>query len=116
MAIKELDAGESHQFAPTALRLQVTGATDVQVLLTAVNQADQEQGVRRLTRQSVVVLPQPRRLRLVVRPAEGGAFPGGLRIGLSVRTEGSSTHLEEVLITPVDVGALIEFEVAVLEF
>ena len=117
MAIKELDAGESHQFPPTALRLQVTGADDEgQVLLTAVNLAGQEQGVRRLKRQSVVVLPQPRRLRLVVRPGEGGVFPGGLRLGLSVRTEGSSTHHEEVLITPVDVGALVEFEVGVLEF
>ena len=117
MAIKELDAGESHQFPPTALRLQVTGAKDEgQVLLSAVNQAGQEQGVRRLKRQSVVVLPQPRRLRLVVRPGEGGVFPGGLRLGLSVRTEGSSTHHEEVLITPVDVGALVEFEVGVLEF
>jgi hypothetical protein len=117
MAIRELDAGQSHTFAPTALRVQLTGASHGGgMILRALDQAGDESVTVRLTDVEVVLTPQPRRLRLVALPSAGGWFPAGTSLGLTLRTEGASSAGEQILISSVDVGALTRHEIAVLEF
>lgn len=117
MAIKELDAGQKHTFAPTALRVELTGAAHGGgIVLTAVDQAGHESETVRLTDVDVVLTPEPRRLRLVAAPTRGGSFPAGTSLGLTLRTEGASVAAEQILVSTVDVGALAHHELAVLEF
>lgn len=117
MAIKELDGGQMHRFAPTALRVELTGASPGGgVVLKAVDQAGQEAVTVRLTDVEVVLTPEPRRLRLVAVPSTRGSFPAGTSLGLMLRTEGSSAAAEQILVSSVDVGALAMHELAVLEF
>src|SRR5690348_4013025 len=117
MAIRELDAGQSHTFPSTALRVQLTGASpNAGVLLRALDQAGDESVTVRLTDIEVVLTPQPRRLRLVATPSNGGSFPAATSLGLTLRTEGASVVGEQILVSAVDVGALMSHEVAVLEF
>ena len=117
MAIKELDAGQRHTFAPSALRVQLTGPVHGGgVQLRALDQAGSESITVRLSDVEVVLTPQPRRLRLVAVPSDGGSFPAGTSIGLTLRTEGASAAAEQILVSPFDAGALNTFEIAVLEF
>lgn len=117
MAIKELDAGQRHIFAPSALRVQLTGPVHGEgVLLQALDQAGGESVTVRLSDVEVVLTPQPRRLRLVATPKAGGWFPAGTSIGVTLRTEGASSAAEQILVSQFDAGALSTFEIAVLEF
>lgn len=116
MSIKELDAGQRHVFAPTPLRVQLTGAAPGVALLRALDQADDESVTWRVGPDEVVLTPEPRRLRLVVSPVGGGSFAGGTSVGLAVRTEGSSAASEQILVSATDVGAFSRHELAVLEF
>lgn len=117
MAIKELDAGQRHTFAPSALRVQLTGPVHGSgVTLRALDQAGGESITVRLSDVEVVLTPQPRRLRLVAAPTDGGSFPAGTSIGVTLRTEGASAAAEQILVSQFDAGALNTFEIAVLEF
>jgi hypothetical protein len=116
MAIKELDSGQRHTFAPSALRVQLTGAMYGGAVLRALDQAGNESITVRLSDAEVVLTPQPRRLRLVATPTHGGSFPAGTSIGVTLRTEGASTATEQILVSEADAGALSAFEIAVLEF
>ena len=117
MAIKELDGGQSHTFAPTALRVTLTGGKASQPpRLRVVDQAGADSVAHRLGATEVVLTPQPRRLRLMAVPERGGAFAPGTHLGLTIRTEGAATTSEQVLVSSFDVGALMDFEFGVLEF
>lgn len=117
MAIKELDAGQTYSFRPTAVRVQLTGAVlPGGVRLVALDQADHEAETVRLTDTEMVLIPQPRRLRLVAVPSRAASFPAGVSLGLTVRTEGESTAMEQILVSVVDVARLRSHELAVLDF
>ena len=116
MSIIQLNAGERHTFALSALRIQLTGTTAAVATLSALDQAGGESVDVRLGPTEVVMTPQPRRLRLVARPSAGSSFPAGTTIGLTLFTEGASSMLEQVLVTPYDAGALETYELGVLEF
>jgi hypothetical protein len=115
MAIKELDPGQRHSLPLSALRVQLTG-TIQSVVLKAVDQAGDESVTVRLKPTEIVLTPQPRRLRLVASPADGGSFAAGASLGLTLLTEGATTSSEQVLVSAVDVGALRSHEIATLEF
>jgi hypothetical protein len=117
MATKELDPGQQHTFALAPLRIQLTGAFGAGVVLRAEDQAGAEStvGSMRLTEAEMVLTPQPRRVRMVASPA-AGSFAAGTTVGLMVRTEGANVVADQVMVAPIDVGALEKREIAVIEF
>lgn len=117
MPVKELDESESYAFAPTPLRVILTGVkTDAGVTLQALDQAGNEAASHRLSAIEMILTPQPRRLRLVATPSTSRTFAPGTHVGLSLRTEGTSAEPEQIIVSQSDVGALSSREIAVLEF
>ncbi|WP_028636928.1 hypothetical protein [Nocardioides sp. URHA0032] len=117
VANRELDPGQSHDLPHAALEVTLTGADPRVVQLAALDQAGHETTVMiRKSATEVVITPEPRRLRLVTRPVDSRAFPAGTTLGLTVTTLGASVATEQVLIAQVDVGALPNCELAVVEF
>lgn len=117
MPVKELDESESYSFAPTPLRVILTGvAADAGITLHAVDQAGNEASPHRLSAIEMILTPQPRRLRLVAAPNTSTTFAPGTHVGLSLRTEGGSAEPEQIIVSQFDVGALSSREIAVLEF
>ncbi|MEP7193212.1 MAG: hypothetical protein ABI903_10135 [Actinomycetota bacterium] len=117
MPVKELDESESYAFAPTPLRVILTGVkADAGVTLQALDQAGNEAASYRLSAIEMILTPQPRRLRLVATPSNSKTFASGTHVGLSLRTEGSSVEPEQIIVSQSDVGALGNREIAVLEF
>ena len=115
MPTRELTAGQDHTFPSAALRVNLTGAPGGGVRLMVVDQAGYDTGPVRLTDVMVVLTPAPRRLRLVAVPAADDLFAPATNLGLTVKTEGGGDG-EQVLVSPVDVGALAERELAIIEF
>jgi hypothetical protein len=115
--VKELDESESYAFSPTPLRVILTGVkADAGVTLRALDQAGNEATSHRLSAIEMILTPQPRRLRLVATPSTSRTFAPGTHVGLSLRTEGTSTEPEQIIVSQSDVGALSSREIAVLEF
>jgi hypothetical protein len=116
MAIKELDPGQRHTFAePTPLRVELQAAAGG-VELQPLDQAGGRSAHITLTPTSLILTPQPRRVRLVAVPVGASTFEPGTSVRLSVRTEGPTAVPEDVQVTPVDLGALGQHELAVIEF
>jgi hypothetical protein len=114
--VKELDPGESYQFAPTPLRVVLDGNTEGRVELRAIDQADDDVSPIRLSATEIIVTPKPQRLRLRAVPVGGGTFAPGTHIGMSLRTEGAASVNEQIIVPTSDVGALPHRDLAVLEF
>lgn len=116
MPVKELDPGESYQFAPTPLRVVLDGDAQGRVTLLAIDQADADVATIRLSAGEVILTPKPQRLRLRAVPVDGGTFAPGTHIGMSLRTEGAASVAEQIIVPASDVGALTHRDLAILEF
>jgi len=115
--IRELEAGQSHTFAKTGLRVTLTGAAGTGISLRAFAQAgdviDSSQASQ-LSQTQLILWPVERRVRLIALPS-GAAFAAGVQLGLNVVTEGGAST-EQVVVSQVDVGSLASRELAVIEF
>lgn len=113
----ELDPGQRHTFGAVPVRVTLTGMRPAQpVELRVLDQAGSDAVAKRLGSVEVMVVPVVRRLRLVARPLDGGAFLPGTQLGLTLRSEVPGTGMDQILVSEANVGALQEQELAVLEF
>jgi hypothetical protein len=112
--MRELAAGQSISLPPVVLRARLTG-TGGPVTLTALNAQDEVASFRRVDAATVLVHPGAGRVRLVAQPASSGPFEPGTRLGIDIRVESSHVEAQQVLVQPVDVGALAEYELARLD-
>src|SRR4051812_5969489 len=107
--MRELAAGQSTSLPLVVLRASLTGSVDA-ASLTALNEQGEDVTFRRVDPATVLVHRSRGSVRLVASPSLGLSFEPGTRLGIDVREEGSQVDAQQVLIQPVDVGALSRYE------
>src|SRR4051794_9898204 len=112
--MRELAAGQATSLPAAVLRARLNGSTGA-VTLTALNGEGSDVTFRRVDPTTVLVHPGAGSVRLVATPDSKGSFEAGVRLGIDVRVEGSQVDAQQVLVQPVDVGALAEHELARLD-